>query len=185
MSRGWLAFSFNFSTPPFCHHACMGPCITTQHAQIRHSHTTLLAAEYTSDQFALLCNLLACDGEPGTVLHVRAKNRTGKQNFVACMRQAVCARRLRKPKSCACLSVSCMWKRALLQNHRVGPLCEYYAVVWLEAGHLRSEVQGLICIACPRAAEPKVRQRAACGAGRRLRDQVWRSESGVYACMCA
>ena len=57
------------------------------------SHCLRLAstvpAEYNSDQFALLCNLLACGGQPGSVLHVRCKNRTGPQNFVTCMRMAV------------------------------------------------------------------------------------------------
>ncbi|XP_076066605.1 ester hydrolase C11orf54 homolog [Oratosquilla oratoria] len=38
---------------------------------------------------ALLANLFASKGEPGTVLHVKAQLRTGDQNFVSCMREAL------------------------------------------------------------------------------------------------
>ncbi|XP_037360646.1 ester hydrolase C11orf54-like isoform X2 [Talpa occidentalis] len=38
---------------------------------------------------ALLANLFASEGQPGKVIEVRAKRRTGKLNFVSCMRQTL------------------------------------------------------------------------------------------------
>ena len=37
-------------------------------------------------------NVLACDGKPGPVLEIRAKYRTGEDDFVHCLRKAVAAR---------------------------------------------------------------------------------------------
>lgn len=34
--------------------------------------------------------MLASDGAPGRVLHVKATDRSGPENFVTCMRKAVC-----------------------------------------------------------------------------------------------
>nr|XP_058906860.1 LOW QUALITY PROTEIN: ester hydrolase C11orf54 homolog [Kogia breviceps] len=39
--------------------------------------------------FALLANLVASEGQPGKVIEVKAKRRTGKLNFVTCMRQTL------------------------------------------------------------------------------------------------
>ncbi|TKC34636.1 hypothetical protein EI555_011767, partial [Monodon monoceros] len=39
--------------------------------------------------FALLANLFASEGQPGKVIEVKAKRRTGKLNFVTCMRQTL------------------------------------------------------------------------------------------------
>merc|ERR1712212_608739 len=38
---------------------------------------------------SLLMNIFASEGKPGKVLRVKAKNRTGGENFVTCMRKAV------------------------------------------------------------------------------------------------
>lgn len=38
---------------------------------------------------ALLANLFASEGQPGKVIEVRAKKRTGEHNFVSCMRQTL------------------------------------------------------------------------------------------------
>nr|XP_060461339.1 ester hydrolase C11orf54 homolog isoform X3 [Panthera onca]XP_060461340.1 ester hydrolase C11orf54 homolog isoform X3 [Panthera onca] len=38
---------------------------------------------------ALLANLFASEGQPGKVIEVKAKRRTGKLNFVTCMRQTL------------------------------------------------------------------------------------------------
>lgn len=40
-------------------------------------------------RFALLANLFLCEGIPGKVLRVHAKNRTGKKDFIATMQQAL------------------------------------------------------------------------------------------------
>ncbi|XP_011170595.1 ester hydrolase C11orf54 homolog [Solenopsis invicta] len=39
--------------------------------------------------FALLANLYVCEGKPGKVIKVRAKKRTGKLDFIACMQKAL------------------------------------------------------------------------------------------------
>ena len=38
---------------------------------------------------ALLANLFASEGQPGKVIEVKVKRRTGKLNFVTCMRQTL------------------------------------------------------------------------------------------------
>lgn len=38
---------------------------------------------------ALLANLFASEGQPGKVIEVQAKKRTGEHNFVSCMRQTL------------------------------------------------------------------------------------------------
>ncbi|GAB5366522.1 hypothetical protein AAMO2058_001150500 [Amorphochlora amoebiformis] len=42
--------------------------------------------KYDSSDIGLLANLVACKGEKGPVVMVRVKKRTGKENFVTCMR---------------------------------------------------------------------------------------------------
>lgn len=49
----------------------------------------LLLEHYDSNEFALLCNLLASEGKPGKVIKVTASTRIGEQNFVTCMRLAL------------------------------------------------------------------------------------------------
>lgn len=39
--------------------------------------------------FALMANLYICEGKPGKVIKVRAKKRTGKLDFIACMQKAL------------------------------------------------------------------------------------------------
>lgn len=39
--------------------------------------------------FALLANLYVCEGNPGKVIRVRAKKRTGKLDFISCMQKAL------------------------------------------------------------------------------------------------
>ncbi|XP_024587066.1 ester hydrolase C11orf54 homolog [Neophocaena asiaeorientalis asiaeorientalis] len=45
--------------------------------------------KYHDFGFALLANLFASEGQPGKVIEVKAKRRTGKLNFVTCMRQTL------------------------------------------------------------------------------------------------
>lgn len=40
-------------------------------------------------RFALLANLFLCEGQSGQVLKVRAKTRTGSDDFIACMQKAL------------------------------------------------------------------------------------------------
>ncbi|XP_029468540.1 ester hydrolase C11orf54 homolog isoform X1 [Rhinatrema bivittatum] len=44
---------------------------------------------YTDCDFGLLSNLYASRGEPGKVIQVSASRRTGKENFVSCMRKTL------------------------------------------------------------------------------------------------
>jgi len=44
---------------------------------------------YPENQLGILCNLFACDGEPGKVIYFRAKKRTGERNVVSCMREGL------------------------------------------------------------------------------------------------
>ncbi|XP_068936328.1 ester hydrolase C11orf54 homolog isoform X6 [Petaurus breviceps papuanus] len=45
--------------------------------------------KYDDFGFALLANLFASEGQPGKVIEVKAKGRTGKHNFVTCMRETL------------------------------------------------------------------------------------------------
>ncbi|KAM9319504.1 ester hydrolase C11orf54 homolog [Gastrophryne carolinensis] len=44
---------------------------------------------HKDDDFGLLSNLYACEGKPGKVIEVKAKRRTGTENFVSCMRKSL------------------------------------------------------------------------------------------------
>ncbi|XP_078588340.1 ester hydrolase C11orf54 homolog [Branchiostoma floridae x Branchiostoma japonicum] len=44
---------------------------------------------YQCRDFCLLANLFFCEGKPGKVLEVKAKVRTGQENFVSCMRKTL------------------------------------------------------------------------------------------------
>nr|DBA33377.1 TPA: hypothetical protein GDO54_001069 [Pyxicephalus adspersus] len=45
--------------------------------------------KYKDHDFGLLSNLYASEGKPGKVIEVNAKRRTGKENFVSCMRKTL------------------------------------------------------------------------------------------------
>jgi len=47
--------------------------------------------KYPAKYFGLLANLYASKGLPGKVIEVRAKTRTGKKNFVTCIREGLMA----------------------------------------------------------------------------------------------
>ncbi len=47
---------------------------------------------YSSLETGPLVNVLACQGAPGPVLEIKAKCRTGEDDFVHCMRKAVAQR---------------------------------------------------------------------------------------------
>eukprot|EP00731_Ephydatia_muelleri_P036693 Em0306g1a len=49
----------------------------------------MCSGEYASLETGLLANVLASEGKPGKVLEIRAKHRTGHDNFVTCMRKAL------------------------------------------------------------------------------------------------
>lgn len=45
--------------------------------------------KYSDHDFGLLSNLYASEGNPGKVIEVKVKRRTGKDNFVSCMRKSL------------------------------------------------------------------------------------------------
>ncbi|XP_069613533.1 ester hydrolase C11orf54 homolog isoform X3 [Ranitomeya imitator] len=45
--------------------------------------------KYSDYDFGLLSNLYASEGKPGKVIEVKVKRRTGKENFVSCMRKSL------------------------------------------------------------------------------------------------
>ncbi|XP_075051102.1 ester hydrolase C11orf54 homolog [Mixophyes fleayi] len=45
--------------------------------------------KYSDHDFGLLSNLYACEGKPGKVIEINVKRRTGKDNFVSCMRKSL------------------------------------------------------------------------------------------------
>lgn len=45
--------------------------------------------KHKDNAFGLLSNLYASEGKPGKVIQVKAKRRTGKENFVSCMRKSL------------------------------------------------------------------------------------------------
>ncbi|XP_077152559.1 ester hydrolase C11orf54 homolog isoform X1 [Ranitomeya variabilis] len=45
--------------------------------------------KYSDYDFGLLSNLYASEGKPGKVIEVKVKRRTGKDNFVSCMRKSL------------------------------------------------------------------------------------------------
>ncbi|XP_038618035.1 ester hydrolase C11orf54 homolog [Tachyglossus aculeatus] len=47
------------------------------------------SAKYEDCDFGLLANLYASQGQPGKVIEVKARGRTGKRNFVTCMRETL------------------------------------------------------------------------------------------------
>lgn len=62
--------------------------IRTTYAKIQADGTGLLT-HYESNEFSILLNVLASNGERGRVLKVEAATRTGPKNFVTCMREAL------------------------------------------------------------------------------------------------
>jgi len=44
---------------------------------------------YKTTEFGLMANLFVSQGRPGPVIEVRAKTRTGEQNFISCLRESL------------------------------------------------------------------------------------------------
>eukprot|EP00050_Salpingoeca_kvevrii_P020573 m.100177 g.100177 ORF g.100177 m.100177 type:complete len:306 (+) comp8922_c0_seq5:90-1007(+) len=62
--------------------------IHSRYAKVSQTGEAVLS-HYESNEFSLLCNLLASEGKTGKVLHVKAHRRTGDKNFVSCMREGL------------------------------------------------------------------------------------------------
>jgi len=65
--------------------------LNTYIAKVNTKNTELIVQEKLKDcrDFSLMANLLLCEGKPGKVLKITAKQRTGEENFVTCMRLAL------------------------------------------------------------------------------------------------
>lgn len=61
----------------------------TRYARIVDDGSPLCERIGTSTGFALMCNLLGCDGEAGPLVHVSARGRTGKLNFTESIQTAI------------------------------------------------------------------------------------------------
>lgn len=48
-----------------------------------------IVANEDETTFSLMANLYVCEGNPGKVIRVRAKKRTGKLDFISCMQKAL------------------------------------------------------------------------------------------------
>ncbi|KAK6071146.1 hypothetical protein SCUP234_09849 [Seiridium cupressi] len=53
----------------------------TRYAKVEEDGKVLCEEIGLSTGFGLMCNLLGCDGQPGPLLHIRAKGRKGQTNF--------------------------------------------------------------------------------------------------------
>jgi len=63
-------------------------CRKSKYAKVLEDGSSTME-DYHSSDFGLMANLVACKGEQGDVVMVRAKVRKGKENFVTCMRRGL------------------------------------------------------------------------------------------------
>lgn len=61
----------------------------TRYAKVLDDGSALCEKIGTSTGCALMCNLFGCDGEPGPLLHVKARGRTGKLNFTEAIQKGL------------------------------------------------------------------------------------------------